>query len=439
MQHFRLKTINKLAIPALISGISEPLLSLTDTAIIGHIPVHATEALAAVGIVGTFLSMLVWVLGQTRSALSAIIAQYFGANRLHAIKRLPAQAVFLVLVSGVFLIALTYPFTAYIFKCYNASGLILEYCEAYYKIRVFGFPFTLLTMAAFGTFNGFQNTNLPMRIAVFGAVLNVVLDLILVYGISGIIAPMHIEGAAYASVIAQVAMALLALYYLVRKMAISLVPRLPLHPELSRLLTLVLHLFVRTLALNVTLYFATRMATGYGENYIAAYTIAINLWFLGAFIIDGYAAAGQILSGKLFGAKAYKELRELNIKLLKIGVVVGCLLALLGGSMYVFVGAFFTKNVEVLSRFYEVFWIVLLMQPLCAVAFIFDGIFKGLAKMKLLRNVLLGATFAVFLPLVYLLDGLDLKLKGVFIAIAFWMLARTVPLYLYFYQKFTKL
>ena len=71
---------------------------------------------------------------------------------------------------------------------------------------------------------------------------------------------------------------------------------------------MILNLFVRTLALNVTLYFATRFATGYGKEYIAAYTIAINLWFLGAFVIDGYASAGNILSGKLFGAKQYKRL-----------------------------------------------------------------------------------------------------------------------------------
>lgn len=81
-----LKHINKLAIPALISGISEPILSLTDAAIVGNIDFHATESLAAVGIVTTFLSMLIWVLGQTRSAISSIVSQYLGANKLDKIK-----------------------------------------------------------------------------------------------------------------------------------------------------------------------------------------------------------------------------------------------------------------------------------------------------------------------------------------------------------------
>ena len=57
------KGINRLAIPATIAGIAEPLLSITDTAIVGNIPVDGVESLAAAGIVGSFLSMLIWVLG----------------------------------------------------------------------------------------------------------------------------------------------------------------------------------------------------------------------------------------------------------------------------------------------------------------------------------------------------------------------------------------
>ena len=73
----RFKNINKLAIPALIAGIAEPLLSITDTAIIGHIDSNATESLAAVGIVGAFISMLVWVFGQVRSVFNRFCLAHF--------------------------------------------------------------------------------------------------------------------------------------------------------------------------------------------------------------------------------------------------------------------------------------------------------------------------------------------------------------------------
>ena len=174
-----LKQINKLAIPALIAGVSEPILSLTDAAIIGNMPQNATTSIAAVGIVTTFLSMLIWVLGQTRSAISSIISQYVGANNLEAVKNLPGQAIFLITALSIVIILVTFPFASSIFKLYNASGDILSYSVDYYKIRVFGFPFTLFTIAIFGTFRGLQNTYYPMLIAIIGTLVNVIFDIIL--------------------------------------------------------------------------------------------------------------------------------------------------------------------------------------------------------------------------------------------------------------------
>jgi len=309
--------INKLAIPALIAGIAEPLLSITDTAIIGHISENATENLAAVGIVGAFISMLIWVFGQIRSAISSIISQYVGANKRDEVQTLPAQAITIIVLGSVFILAISYPFAKQIFQFYNASGQVLAYCISYFKIRIFGFPFSLFVFAVFGVFRGLQNTYYPMIIAIIGALLNIVLDFIFVYGIEGYIPAMNIKGAAYASVIAQITMAIIALFLLLKKTTISLKIGTSLHKEVPRLLGMIGNLFVRTIALNTALYFATSYATGYGKEYIAAYTIGINIWLLGAFMIDGYSSAGNILSGKFLGAKDYKSLVVLSRKLFK--------------------------------------------------------------------------------------------------------------------------
>jgi len=434
-----LKHINKLAIPALIAGISEPILSLTDAAVVGNVQINPTEALAAIGIVTTFLSMLIWVLGQTRSAISSIISQHVGANSLDKVKDLPAQAILLITSLSLVIIATTYPFASQIFTLYNASDLILDYSIDYYKIRVFGFPFTLFVIAVFGTFRGLQNTFYPMIIAIIGAGSNVLLDFAFVYGIEGIIDPMHIKGAAYASVIAQIIMAIISAYLLLTKTTIPLRITLPLNKQIGNFTIMILNLFVRTLALNITLYFATKYATGYGKNYIAAYTIAINLWFLGAFIIDGYASAGNILSGKLLGNKNYKALLKLSESLIKYGVALGILIAALGGIFYYPIGHIFTQKPEVLKEFYNIFWIVLAMQPLCAIAFIFDGMFKGLGKMKDLRNLLLLSTIFVFLPVLFIADHFNLKLYGIFIAFTFWIIARGFPLIIKFRKQFSPL
>ena len=434
-----LKHINTLAVPAIIAGISEPILSLTDAAIVGHIPNNATESLAAVGIVTTFLSMLIWVLGQSRSAISSIISQYVGANKLDEVKNLPAQAIAFILVLSVLICLGTYPFSTAIFKLYNASGLLLDYSVSYYKIRIFGLPFTLYTFAVFGVFRGLQNTYYPMLIAITGTLVNILLDVLLVYGIPNVISPLYLKGAAFASVLAQFLMAALATYFLLKKTEIPLKLSKTIHKELPKFLNMIKHLIIRTLALNTALYFAARFATGYGNTYIAAYTIAINLWFFAAFAVDGYSSAGNILSGKLFGAKNYKLLLQLSNQLIKYALIVGVIMGGIGALLYKPIGITFTNDSEVLAQFYDIFWIVLLMQPICAVAFVFDGIFKGLGNMKDLRNVLLLATLFVFLPVIFILDFYGWKLHGVFTAYTLWMIARGIPLIIKFRKQFLPL
>lgn len=433
------KNINKLAIPALISGVAEPILSITDTAIVGNIEANATESLAAVGIVGAFISMLIWVFGQTRSAISSIVSQYLGANKLHEVKDLPAQAIYIITSISILIIAITLPFAKQIFQLYNASDLILDYSIDYYQIRVFGFPFTLFVIAVFGVFRGLQNTFYPMIIAIIGAVLNIILDIVLVYGIEDVIAPMNIKGAAYASVIAQIVMAICAMILLLKKTDIPLRVGLPFNKEIKRFLLMIANLFIRTVSLNVALYFASAFATSYGKAYIAAYTIAINIWFLGAFVIDGYASAGNILSGKLLGAKHYQLLLKLSNKLIVYGITLGFIMAIIGSVVYRPVGTIFSNDPLVLEAFYDVFWMVLAMQPLCALAFIFDGMFKGLGRMKFLRNLLLCSTFLVFVPVIFWLDHLDYKLYAIFTAFTLWIIARGIPLIIKFRKIFIPL
>ena len=119
-----------------------------------------------------------------------------------------------------------------------------------------------------------------MIIAIIGTALNIVLDIIFVYGIDGVLNPMYIKGAAYASLIAQITMAVIAVILLYKKTNITLKIRLPFNPKIKSFLQMFGNLVIRTASLNVTLYFCNAFATKYGDEFIAAYTIAINLWFL---------------------------------------------------------------------------------------------------------------------------------------------------------------
>lgn len=433
------KNINKLAIPATISGIAEPILSITDTAIVGNIPVDGLESLAAAGIVGSFLSMLIWVLGQTRSAISAIISQYLGAGKIKEIQDLPAQAIFFNLLLSFLILVTTIFIIEDIFKLFEASGKILKYCVSYYSIRVWGFPLTLFTFAVFGIFRGLQNTYYPMLIAIIGALLNIGLDFIFVYGIKGIIPAMYLEGAAWASLISQAVMAILVFFLLRAKTDISLKLRFPLNNEIKRLIFMSLNLFVRALALNTALIVAVREATALGDRFIGAHTIAINLWLFSAFFIDGYGAAGNSMGGKLLGEKDYNGLWLLAKKIITYGFIVSLVLMLFGFVFYYPLGSVFSNEIVVLQTFYGIFFIVILGLPMNTLAFVFDGLFKGLGEMKYLRNVLLSATFLGFLPTLYLGKYLGWGFYAIWIAFVVWMFIRGVALVFKFRRKFRPL
>lgn len=433
------KRIQQLALPAIVAGVAEPVLSLTDSAIVGNVSEFATESLDAVGIVGTFLSALIWILGQSRGVISAIISQNLGAGNIDRLKAFPAQAIYFNISLSILVLGSTYFFVEEIFTLLNAEGMILDFSIDYYNIRVWGFPLTLFTFAVFGIFRGMQNTFWPMIIAAIGAGLNILLDIVLVYGVDGYIPAMNIEGAAWASLISQSIMAIMALIFLLKKTQFSLRLHLPFHPEMKRMVTMSLNLFVRAIALNTALILAVREATSLGKEHLAAYVITSNIWLFTAFFIDGYGAAGNIIGGRLLGARDFSSLWKLTKKVSLYNLGVAALLIAFGLLFYEPLGRLFSKETAVLTIYNGIFFMVLLCLPFNAVAFTLDSVFKGLGEMRYLRNVLLGATFIAFVPVLYFSKYMDWGLIGIWVALITWVAWRAFALLIKYKRKYLPL
>ncbi|MDR2224257.1 MAG: MATE family efflux transporter [Flavobacteriaceae bacterium] len=428
------KDINKLAIPAIFAGISESLISLTDIAIVGNVKEHSVEALGAVGLVGSFLSAIIWIVAQTKTSISATVSQHLGANRIFAIKTLVPQAILFNFLLSLILFLCTTLFVHEIFTAYNAEGLLLVYAKDYYLIRAWGFPLTLITFALYGVFRGLQNTVWAMNCSIVGALLNIVLTYFFVFGYSDIIPAMHIKGAAYASVIAQIVMLIMAFYYFFKYTPFNLKIRKSINPSLKPLILMSFNFIIRTATLNLAIYLANAYATDYGKNYIAAQSILMNIWLFFSFFIDGYASAGNALAGKLLGAKEYKTMWQMSKSISKYAIIVSVVLIVLCFTGYKSIGQLFNQDPEVIQIFTSIFWVVLIMQPINSLAYIFDGIFKGMGDAKVLRNNLLFATFCGFTPTLLLLDYFNFKMYAIWIAFGIWMCCRSFPL-MYLFKK----
>ena len=138
------RDIDRLAFPAIIAGIAEPVISLVDTAFVGRL---GTADLAAVGIASSFFLLVVWTLAQTRSAVLAVVARYYGEDKLDEVAGLVPIAVWMNFLLGFLFFALTNAFAEPIFRMYNAQGDVLSKGVEYYHVRSYGHPIVLATFA----------------------------------------------------------------------------------------------------------------------------------------------------------------------------------------------------------------------------------------------------------------------------------------------------
>lgn len=429
------KEINRLAFPAMIAGLSEPLIGLADTAILGNMPGNSTAALAAVGLGTQFFFFLFWTFVQIESALSAIVSRYLGEGRLRELQSLISQSVLLNIVIGLLLYFLSNLFIHEIFDLYNAEGLVHSYSVEYFSIRSLGYPVILVTYSIFGVFRGLQNTSWAMYVSFAGAFVNIILDLILVYGVEGLVEPMGVAGAAWGSFIAQCVMLLISLILLLKNTPFLLRQWLPIHEKFASLLGMSGNFIIRTISLNLVLFLAVSHATKYGDAEIAAHTIAVQLWVLSAFLLDGYANAGMALSGKLLGQNNLLGLADLSKRLIKIGFWISLAIMIIYTALYSFLGSWFSNNQEVVEVFNTIFWIAIICQPLSSLAFTMDGLLKGTSESIFLRNMMIVGLF-VFTACLWLSDLFYPTLQGVWLCLIAWLLIRSFWPWLFFKRKY---
>lgn len=418
----------------MVGEVVEPLISLTDLAIVGNMKNGNTlSAVAAVGIAGSLLSTLIWVFAQMKSAVSAVVSQAFGGNRMKETETLIPQMIGFNLLIGTAAAILTYWSSPWIFESLlSASGDVLRDAVAYYNIRVIGFPLTLITFSIYGVFRGIQNTWWAMMISIIGGSLNVVLDLIFVLGWGGWTETMGVQGAAWASVISQAVMFLLTLYFLIVRSGLKMRLSSQRNMHFKPMLLIAWNLILRTLVLNIALLLTHKFSNMYGTAQAATNSLILNLWLFTAFFMDGFSTSANALAGKYLGSADVLAMR-LNVRRnLLMNFIVSCLLA----TILMFFGddiiSILIKDDEVKMYYPLILPLFALCLPVNSVAFTYDGVFKGMGEAKFLRNLLVVSTLLGFIPVLWIGHYLQPGIQIIWIAMIVWMLYRAIIPYFYF-------
>jgi putative MATE family efflux protein len=358
--------ILKLAVPALGALAAEPLYLLVDTAIVGHLGRHQ---LAALGIAAIVLTGLFGIFNFLQYGTTAQVGRASGAGEVRVANRLGAQAVWLSLGFGTAIAAGVIALAPQIVQLMGGEGDAADYAVSYIRIAALGLPFAFLALGGQGYLRGIADLRTPLVIVIAGNVVNLVLEVLFVYGFGW-----GIEGSAWGTVIAQTGMGIALIAVILGAARGDTRPSLEL---MRRLLVIGRHIFVRTTALLGAFTLAGAVIARFGEASLAAHQIAFQLWGFLALILDAVAIAGQVLVGRGLGAGDSERAYAASVRMIWLSIYLGLLFAVVMLALKGVLPYAFTSDEAVVERAQAIWFLFALMQPLNGAVFALDGILIG--------------------------------------------------------------
>lgn len=418
------KQILRLAIPNILSNLSVPLLGAVDTAVIGHL--DAVYYLGAIAIGSIVFDFIFWGFGFLRMGTTGLVAQAFGVGNLQETRTILLRVIIVALSASAFILLLQWPILELSLLIINASVEVETFMRQYYQIRIFAAPATLALFGLNGWFLGMQNARYPMYVTILLNVLNIILNLVFVLKFD-----MNVRGVALGSLLASYAALGFAVFLYRLKYAevefqfnwVTILKR----TDIKKFFSVNSDIFIRTLCLIFSYAFFTAKSAESGDVILAANTILLQLWYISAYGVDGFAFAAESLVGKFKGAGDIVNLKKSIFYSLFWGVGLG----VLGTIVYMLLGdrivtVFTNQDVVILTAQTVLIWTILapLINSIC---FIWDGVYIGATSTAPMRNSMLFATILVFVPVFYFTVE-TLGVHALWLAMISFMIARGIAL-----------
>lgn len=390
------RMIAALAIPALGTLAIDPVVTIVDTAWVGRL---GTSPLAALAIAGAVFAAVFSVFNFVQVTITPLIAgEVARGNRQKAGQIATGSlwiAVGLGIVLGIIFVALT-PAITHLFR---AAPDVATDAIAYLRIRFLALPFLLIATVGHGVYRGHQNTKTPLYVAIGMNLINLVLDPILIFGFD-----LGVAGAAWATVVAQGIAAgwFLILMFGTHKAVLGMgslrgrIGSLPIGEVLSAGWPMI----VRSMALLGAVTATTFAASRIGTEQTAAHQVAMQVWLFLAFVLDSYAIAAQAMVGTDFGTHDIVGARKLSNRLLALGLITGIGLSIVLAVTAPLVPALFGLEPGVRALLSDVYIFVIVLQPITALVYVWDGIAIGASAFGYLAASMVVAGIATVITLV---------------------------------------
>lgn len=400
------REILNLAIPSIVSNITVPLLGLVDLTIVGHI--GNENYISAIAIGSMIFNIMYWILGFLRMGTSGMTSQAYGREDWEDALRVLLRALTIGVGMGLAFIVCQSAIEWGMVRAMNTPESSFPLVRAYFRIAIWGAPAMLGLYGLTGWFIGMQNTKIPMLIAIVQNIINIFASLLFVFAFGW-----KIEGVAAGTLIAQWSGFFMALFFVHRglrnktfyasattaQLSLSLFKSTFAHVEAwQRFFVVNRDIFLRTLCLVAVNLFFTSAGGKQGALMLSVNTLLMTMFTLFSYFMDGFAYAGEALSGKLYGANDKVGFLQMVRRLFFFGGV----MVVLFTSVYVFGGLDFLRlltDEEYVVRASIPYLVWVYFIPLAGVAaFIYDGIFIGMTETKgmLVPSAIAMACFFAF-------------------------------------------
>ena len=412
------KDILKLAIPSILANITVPLVGMVDIAVAGHLDASAAMMIGGIAIGSMLFDLLYWNFGFLRVGTGGLAAQAYGRGDRKECARILARALGIALACALVLIAIQWIFVKLAFLVVDSSPEVRELASQYFFIRIWAAPATLGLMALKGWFIGMQDSVSPMATDMTVNGMNILMSIVLALGFT--VGGLHYEGmgfkgVAMGTVVAQYSGLLVALSLLLRKYKSNTLSEIS-WPELRglfkgdqtrRFFVMNADLYVRSLCFIAIYIGFTVISARYGDVLLAVSSILMKLLMIFSYFTDGFAYAGEALTGRYIGAKDGLMVRQT----VRWTFVWSMSIALIFMGIYYFAGVpmlkMMTSDAVVVDAAVGYLPWLLLMPVVGCAAFTWDGIYIGATASRQMRNSMLWAT--VFFAAVWTVGVLVLR------------------------------
>jgi putative MATE family efflux protein len=393
---------------------------VADTAIVGRL---GTDPLAGLALAATVLLFVTALCSFLAYGTTPRVARARGAGDPAGASAVGVQALWLALLIGIPLATATAALARPLARLLGGEGIALDAAVTYLRISALGVPFILIAIVGAGVFRGVADLKTPLLVVLVGSVVNLLLELVAVYGLD-----MGIAGSAWTTVVVQVGVAVAYLGWM-RPHLRAARSRRPDGAELAVLARAGSHLVLRVVSLIAVFAIATAVAARVDTVTVAAHQVVYTMFTLLALSLDAFAIPAQTLVAEALGAGDRDLARQVGQRVLVLSVVVGAGVSAVLALAAPLVARVFTSDGAVVSRVTVGLALLALVLLPGAVAFAVDGVLIGAGDVAFLGRCL-AVSLVAYIPLALVTVAWpSLGIAGVWAAIVGWMTIRAALTY----------